>query len=92
MTAMPTTLFSHRIDTKLKSELEQIAKYEDRSASYLANQAIKAMVEERKATRELIDVGLKLVEMEAPSIPPEDIHDWLLADDDAPYPEARSDF
>ena len=88
---MPTTLFSHRIDTDLKSELEQIAKFEDRSASYLANQAIKTMVEERKATRELIDVGLKLVEIEAPAIPSEDIHAWLLADDDAPYPEARSD-
>lgn len=91
MTTMPTTLFSHRIDTKLKSELEQIAKYEDRSTSYLANQAIKTMVEERKATRDLINVGLKLVEMEAPAIPSEDIHNWLLADDDTPYPKARSD-
>jgi len=87
---MPTTLFSHRIDTDLKSELEKIARYEDRSASYLANQAIKTMVEERQATRELVHIGLKLVEMDAPSIPSEDIHAWLLADDDAPYPEARS--
>jgi predicted transcriptional regulator len=91
MTTMATTLFSHRIDAKLKSELEQIAKFEDRSASYLANQAIKTMVEERKVTRELIDIGLEMVEMEAPAIPSEDIHNWLLADDDAPYPEARSD-
>lgn len=89
MQPMATTSFTTRIDTDLKAELEQIARFEDRSASYMANQAIKAMVEERKATRELIELGLALVEQGAPSIPASEIHDWFMADDDRPFPEAR---
>ena len=87
---MTTVSFTHRIDANLKSELERLAKHEDRSASYLANQAIRMMVEERLATRELLETGLQMVDAGAPSIPAKDIHDWLLADDDAPFPEARS--
>ena len=54
---MPTTTFSTRIDADLKQRLEQIAQYEDRSASYLANQAIRALVEEREATHALVRTG-----------------------------------
>lgn len=87
---MSTVLFSHRIDAELKSELEKIAKFEDRSASYLANLAIKTLVEERQATRDLLDIGVKMVETGAPSIAAEDVHAWLLADEDAPFPDARA--
>lgn len=63
---------------------------ENRSASFMANQAIKSLVEERKATRELIELGLEMVQTGAPTIPSEDIHDWLLAEDEnAPFPQAR---
>ena len=69
MKTMPMTSFTTRIDSELKANLEQIARYDDRSASYVANQAIKALVDERKATRELVETGLMLVEKGAPSIP-----------------------
>jgi len=87
---MPTVSFTHRIDTELKTELEKIAHYDDRSAAYVANQAIKNFVEERLATRELIETGLALVEAGAPSIPADDIHNWLLSDEDQSFPASRS--
>jgi len=90
MDTMPTTSFTTRIDTDLKAELEEIARMENRSASFMANQAIKSLVEERKATRELIELGLEMVEAGASTIAPDDIHAWLLAEDEnAPFPEAR---
>lgn len=87
---MPTVSFTHRIDTELKTELEKIAQYDDRSAAYVANQAIKNFVEERQATRELIETGLALVDAGAPSVPAEDIHSWLLADEEQSFPAPRS--
>lgn len=88
---MATTSFTTRIDTELKAELENIARMENRSASFMANQAIRSLVEERKATRELIELGLEMVDAGAPTIASEDIHAWLLAEDDSvPFPEARS--
>lgn len=86
---MTITSFTTRIDSELKADLEQIARFDDRSASYVANQAIKALVDERKATRELVELGLALVEQGAPSIPAADIHDWFMADDERPFPAAR---
>jgi predicted transcriptional regulator len=90
MNPMPTASFTTRIDSELKSELEQIARYEDRSASYIANQAIRNFVEERKATRELVELGLEMVERGAPGIPEEDIEAWLMADEEQPFPKPRS--
>ena len=88
---MATTSFTTRIDTGLKAELEEIARMENRSASFMANQAIRSLVEERKATRELIELGLEMVEAGAPTTASEDIHAWLLAEDEnAPFHEARS--
>lgn len=88
---MPTTTFTTRIDIDLKEELEKIARMENRSASFMANQAIRSLVEERKATRELIELGLEMVEAGAPTIAPEDVHAWLMAEDEnAPFPEAPS--
>jgi Predicted transcriptional regulator len=87
---MPTSSFTTRIDADLKAELEQIARYEDRSASYIANQAIRNFVEERKATRDLVKLGLEMVERGMPGIPEEDIEAWLMADEDLPFPKPRS--
>ena len=78
-----------RIDPDLKAELEQIARHERRSASFMANQAIRNLVEERRATRELVETGLALVAMGAPAIAPEDVHAWLASDDEI-FPEGRS--
>lgn len=88
MKPMPTASFTTRIDADLKAELEQIARYEDRSASYMANQAIQNFVEERKATRELVELGLEMIDGGMPGIPEQDIHDWMLAEDDRPFPSA----
>lgn len=85
---MPTTPFTARIDRELKTELEQIARYERRSAGFLAGQAIRNLVEERRATRELVETGLKLVEMEAPSLSSQDFHAWLEGDENVSFPRA----
>ena len=84
---MATVSFTHRIDTDLKTELEKIAKYDDRSAAYVANQAIKNFVDERQATRELIETGLALIENGAPSISAEDMHSWLLSEEEQDFPD-----
>lgn len=88
MRTMPTAPFTARIDKDLKAELEQIARFERRSAGFIASQAIRNLVEERRATRELIDTGLKLVEMGAPSLSPDEFNAWLNAEEDAPFPRA----
>ena len=46
---MPTA----RLDTELEAGRERIARVENRSASWVANQAIRAFMEERRAVREL---------------------------------------
>lgn len=86
MKSMPTTPFTARIDQDLKAELEQIARFERRSAGFIASQAIRNLVEERKATRELVDTGLKLVEMGAPALSPDVLHSWIEGDDDSAFP------
>ena len=88
MRTMPTAPFTARIDQDLKTELEQIARYERRSAGFIAGQAIRNLVEERRATRELIETGLKLVEMGAPALSSQDFHSWLEGDEDAAFPRA----
>ena len=88
MNTMSSASLTTRIDPDLKAELEQIARFERRSASFMANQAIRNLVEERRATRELVDTGLALVETGAPSISSGDIHAWLASDDEA-FPDGR---
>lgn len=85
---MPTAMFTARLDAGLKAELERIARAEDRSASWVANQAIRAFVEERRAVRELVDAGLDMVERDASGASPEAVHDWMAAEDDRPFPSA----
>jgi predicted transcriptional regulator len=86
---MPTTSFTARIDADLKVELEEIARFEDRSASWLANQAIRNFVEERIATRELLRAGLALIERGAEGVAPDAVHEWLSADDERAFPGAQ---
>lgn len=86
---MASASFTHRMDPELRAELERIAQFDDRSASYVANLAIRSFVEERRATRELVREGLRQVEAGAPSVSPEEVQDWLLADDSRPFPEGR---
>lgn len=86
---MASTSFTHRMDPALKEELERIARFEDRSASYMANQAIRAFVAEREATRELVREGLRQVDGAGPSVSADEVRDWLLADDERPFPEGR---
>ena len=82
-----TTTFTTRIDTDLKARLEQIAKNEDRSASYMANQAIRFLVEEREATRRLVELGLKHIDkMDIYS--EEDVDAWLKSPEGTPFPES----
>lgn len=83
---MPTASFTTRIDIDLKAELEAIARFEDRSASWIANQAIRNFVEERIATRELLRAGLALIDQGAAGINPAAVHAWLSTDDDAAFP------
>lgn len=86
MPTMPATSLTTRIDSDLKTRLERIARFEDRSASYMANQAIKSLVEEREATHELVGVGLQLLETGA-SISEAAMDSWLQADDNTAFPE-----
>lgn len=86
---MSNTSLTTRIDADLKAELEQIARYERRSASFMANQAIRNLVDERRATRELLETGLALVEMGTSGIEPQDVHAWLASDEEV-FPEGRS--
>ena len=84
---MASASFTHGMDPELRAEIEKIARFEDRSASYVANLAIRGFVDERQATRDLVREGLRQVETGAPSIPPDEVRDWLLADVDRPFPE-----
>lgn len=85
---MPTTTFSTRMDTDLKQRLERIAQYEDRSASYLANQAIRALVEERETTHALVRTGLDLVEI-GDTLSEDEVDAWLEAGSGAAFPDAK---
>lgn len=85
---MPTTSFTTRIDAELKAELDRIARFEDRSTSYMANQAIRGFVDERLATRELVETGLALIDRDTPALTAHAVHDWLRAEDERPFPNA----
>lgn len=87
---MPTTSFTTRIDSDLKRSLEQIAQYEERSASWIANRAIKTFVEEREATRSLVETGLELVSQNAPAISSGAVHQWLRDDEKKVFPSTDS--
>ena len=82
-----TTTFTTRIDSSLKARLERIAKFEDRSASYIANQAIATVVAEREATHDLVATALQLVD-QADVLSEADVDNWLAAPEGARFPKA----
>jgi predicted transcriptional regulator len=51
---MATVPFSMRIDSAVKKQLEREAERQDRSAAYLAQQAIVAYLDEKQARREML--------------------------------------
>ncbi len=88
---MPATSFTTRMDTDLKSRLEKVAKFEDRSASFMANQAIRALVEDREYTHGLIQIGLEQSDAGL-SISEERMDEWVEAwanGEDRPFPKAE---
>ncbi len=83
---MPTSTFTTRMDVDLKERLQKVARFERRSASFIANQAIENLVEEREATRALVETGLMLAD-KGVSISSEAIHAWMSGPEDAAFPE-----
>jgi predicted transcriptional regulator len=55
---MPTTTFSMRIDEGVKKRVEEIAKREERSASYIAEKAIKEFLSREQAVRDAVQEAL----------------------------------
>ena len=51
--------FSLRLDPELKARLEQAAKQADRSASYMAVQAIRQFLDAQQAKHDAIEAALK---------------------------------
>ena len=85
---MGTTSFTTRLDTDLKQSLERIAQFENRSASWVAKSAIRSYVEEREATRKLVQIGLELVKQENQGISSTAVHKWLNGDERAEFSKA----
>ena len=83
---MTTTTFTTRIDTDLKTRLQKIAETDQRSASYMANEAIRLMVEDREATQKLIEFGLEDIKRGI-AISEEAVDAWLDGPEDAQFPE-----
>lgn len=89
---MSKTSFTTRIDTELKAKLEDIARQEERSASYMANQAIQALVEDREYTQRLIDIGLQEIAA-GNTISEERMDDWVNSwseGEERPFPAATN--
>lgn len=80
-----STTFTTRIDADLKARLEQIAKSEDRSASYMANQAIRMLVEEREATQRLVEFAVENID-DLDWHSEDDVDRWLTQPPEAPFP------
>ena len=90
MIEMATTPFTTRIDRDLKKRVEKIAKHEDRSASYVVNQAIEAMVQDREYTYSLISLGLQQIDA-GETISEAKMDKWVeewSQGEEAPFPKA----
>ncbi|MFN3717264.1 MAG: hypothetical protein ACK4UW_00005 [Rhizobium rhizophilum] len=86
---MNKVVLTTEIDAGLIQALEEIARFDNRSASDLADQAIRNLVEERVATRELLQHGLRLVDAgDVRAVDSADMHRWLLSDENE-FPTAR---
>ncbi len=88
---MATERLSLRIDASLKKSLEQEAKREDRSASYLAVKAIEAMLRNRVEKRAAIRAALAEAGKGA-FISQEAMDSWVASwDSDAELPPPEPD-
>lgn len=77
------------IDVGLNDALEEIARFDNRSPADIANHAIRNLVEERVATRELLHHGLSLIDAgNVKAVDSAAIHQWLLSDEDD-FPQGR---
>ena len=87
--SMNNVPFSLRLDPVLKSRLEEVAQSEDRSASYVATQAIESFLNARDAKRAEIEAAL----FEADKgifVSQEAVHRWMESwdtDNELPMPE-----
>jgi len=73
---MPTVPFTFRIETELKKSLELEAQAEDRSASYLASQAIKMMLELREEKKQAIQNAI-LEADKGVFVSQKAVHEWM---------------
>ncbi|KQW29062.1 hypothetical protein ASE36_11345 [Rhizobium sp. Root274] len=86
---MNKIILTTEIDASLNQALEEIARFDNRSPGDLADQAIRNLVEERVATRELLHHGLSLIDSgDVKAIDSAEIHDWLLSNEDE-FPQGR---
>ncbi len=86
---MNKVVLTNEIDAGLNQALEEIARFDKRSASDLADQAIRNLVEERVATRELVRHGLRLVDAgDVKAVDSAEVHRWLMSDEDD-FPASR---
>ena len=81
-------MLTTRLDPEPKAELERIARAQDRSGCWVADQAIRAFFEERHAVRDLMVARLEMVARESSGAAIETVHDWMLAEDDRLFPTA----
>jgi predicted transcriptional regulator len=86
---MPTTPFSIRLDTEVKAKLEQEARFEDRSAGYIAQKAIEDYIDTKAYFRE--EMRAALVEADKGVFISEEAMDaWMKSwdtDNELPPPE-----
>lgn len=85
---MTTTTFTTRLNAKLKKRLEDVARRDRRSASFMANLAIENLVEERDALRDLVTVGRELARRDI-AMSEDAVDAWLRNPEDVPLPPAK---
>ena len=86
---MKTAPFSMRLDAKLKTQLEKEAKRRDRTASFIANRAIRLYFEQLDHVRKDLDEAFAEAE-KGVFISGEAIHKWMDSwgtDHELPPPE-----
>ena len=89
MTTMPSARFSLRLEPELKTWLEDEAKRKDRSAGYIATQAIQSLKEATEARTRLIEEAMKEAD-KGVFISEEKMTAWVLSlgtENELPEPE-----
>lgn len=89
MTLMASARFSLRLEPELKDWLEQEAKRKDRSAGYIATQAIQTLKDASDAKRRIIEEAISEAD-KGVFISEEAMTKWVLSwdtDNELPMPE-----